>query len=77
MPTFFIIDGIKINLYFDDHLPPHFHAIYGEFEVLLTIPTLTTYAGKIPSRQLKKVKQWAAIHIAQLQEIWDQLSGGK
>ncbi|MBV6426959.1 MAG: hypothetical protein KIPDCIKN_01472 [Haliscomenobacter sp.] len=24
MPTYFAFDGIKIDLYFDDHLPPSF-----------------------------------------------------
>ncbi len=37
MPTYFTFDGIKIDLYFDDHAPPHFHAIYAEYEELIEI----------------------------------------
>ena len=33
MPTLSIFFGIVIRMYFDDHPPPHFHAIYGEYEV--------------------------------------------
>ena len=32
MPTFFIIEGVKICLFFDDHNPPHFHALFAEYE---------------------------------------------
>ncbi len=35
MPTIAIIDSIRIMMYFKDHIPPHFHAEYNEFEVLI------------------------------------------
>jgi hypothetical protein len=31
MPTLSAFDGIKIMMYYRDHLPPHFHAIYNEY----------------------------------------------
>jgi len=43
LPTVHIIDSIKILIYYDDHLPPHFHAIYNEHEELIEINTLETY----------------------------------
>lgn len=70
MPTFFIIDGIKIDLYYNDHMPPHFHAIYAEFEVLIEIETLNIYRGELPKSQQKKVMKWAKAHQNQLKEIW-------
>jgi hypothetical protein len=45
MPVVHIIESIKILLYFDDHLPPHFHAQYNEYELLVEIETLEVYAG--------------------------------
>ena len=39
MPVIYIIDSIKIVLYFDDHNPPHFHAIYNEYEEVIEILT--------------------------------------
>ena len=59
MPTLKIIDSIKIDVYSREHLPPHFHAIYAEFEELIIIETLETYAGKLPPVQRKKVVYWA------------------
>jgi hypothetical protein len=55
MPLFILFDGIKIYIYFDDHLPPHVHAMYGEYEVLIDIRELTVYRGEFPTKQLKKV----------------------
>jgi len=71
MPTYFTIDGIKIDLYFDDHAPPHFHAIYAEYEELIEIQTLETYRGHLPSKQRKKVIKWAKENQEILMEIWD------
>jgi hypothetical protein len=53
-----IIDNIKIDIYSREHPPPHFHAKYAEFEELVEIKTLETYAGKIPKVQRKKVIDW-------------------
>jgi hypothetical protein len=52
-------DGIRIYIYARDHNPPHFHAYYGEFEVIIRIGSLEVLAGELPSKQLKRVKKWA------------------
>jgi hypothetical protein len=52
MPEISRFYGIVIKIYFDDHLPPHFHAEYGEDEILLNVTTLAVIAGKIPPRAM-------------------------
>jgi hypothetical protein len=37
MPRVSEFYGIAIYLYYRDHVPPHFHAIYGEFEAEIEI----------------------------------------
>ena len=59
MPTLHIIKSIKIDVYSREHLPPHFHALYAEHEILIEIKTLKTYAGYLPIRQHKAVLDWA------------------
>ena len=59
MPTLDVINSIKIDVYSRDHLPPHFHAIYSEHEILIEIKNLKTYAGSLPVRQHKIVLEWA------------------
>ncbi|WP_158858595.1 DUF4160 domain-containing protein [Lunatibacter salilacus] len=74
MPTVKTIDNIKIDIYSREHPPPHFHAKYVEFEELIEIETLETYAGKIPKVQRKKVIDWAADNKQFLLDIFNQLN---
>ena len=46
-------------IFIREHPPPHIHVIYAEYEELIVIETLETYAGKLPSTQRKKVIKWA------------------
>lgn len=73
MPTFFQFKGIKINLYFDDHAPAHFHAIYAEYEELIEIESFEIYQGKLPKKQHKEVLTWAKENQEVLKEIWESL----
>lgn len=52
MPEISRFYGIVIRMFFDDHNPPHFHAIYGDYEVLIDINILAVFAGHIPPRAL-------------------------
>jgi hypothetical protein len=58
MPTIDIVDGIKMRVFNGDHRPPHFHAVYNEYEALIIIETGDIYAGNLPKRQLKVVANW-------------------
>ena len=59
VPTLLILNSIKIDVYSREHLPPHFHALYGEHEILIIIKTMKTYAGSLPRRQHQTVLEWA------------------
>lgn len=74
MPTIYVIDSIKILIYFDDHLPPHFHAVYNEYEELIEINTLATYRGKLPNRQRKRVIEWAKENQYYLNQKWAEFN---
>jgi hypothetical protein len=39
-------------MYYEDHEPPHFHAFYGEYEVVVTISDGAVYAGGMPTGEL-------------------------
>ena len=74
MPTVEIVDGIKINIYSNEHPPPHFHAIYAGFEAMIEISTLEVLKGKLPSNQFRKIKKWANEHQNALVDIFKQLN---
>ncbi len=74
MPTIHLINSIKILMYFDDHVPPHFHAQYNEHEEIFVIEDLTTYAGKLPTKQRRLVLDWASSHQDFLRQKWEEFN---
>ena len=74
MPVIHLINSIKILMYFDDHIPPHFHAQYNEFELLVEIETLKEYSGYLPTKQRKRVMSWAKENQEYLRRKWEEYS---
>ena len=70
MPTISSFYGILIRMYFQDHAPPHFHAMYADAEALIDIRTLTVIEGQLPRRANALVLEWAQEHRAELMEDW-------
>jgi hypothetical protein len=70
MPEISRFFGIVIKMYFNDHMPPHFHAEYGEHIAELSIDTLEVLRGYLPNRVLGLVLEWAAIHRNELRTNW-------
>ena len=62
MPEISRFYGIVIQMYFGDHLPPHFHARYAGHSAKIDIDALALIDGKLPARALGLVTEWAAIH---------------
>jgi hypothetical protein len=71
MPTISMFFGIFIRMFFDDHLPSHFHAAYGEYSAKIAIDTLEIIDGSLPNRVLGLVLEWAVIHRNELRVDWD------
>ena len=70
MPNISTFYGITIQMFWGDHEPPHFHALYGEHEVIMDIQTLAILRGSIPQRALRLVIDWALQHQQELMENW-------
>ena len=58
-------------MFWREHAPPHFHALYAEHEALIDIRTLGTIGGKLPRRAMALVLEWAALHRVELMEDWE------
>lgn len=56
-------------MYYRDHAPPHFHALYAEFEVTVVIST-GAVSGEMPARALAHVQEWRVLHIPELLAAW-------
>ena len=77
MPEISRFFGIIIRMYFNDHVPPHFHADYGEHQIEITIETLEVFKGKLPNRVLGLVLEWASLHRNELRADWERARNGE
>ncbi|BCA56440.1 hypothetical protein W02_35800 [Nitrospira sp. KM1] len=48
MPTISVFYGIVIQMFWRDHNPPHFHALYGEHEAVFDVRDLRILRGTLP-----------------------------
>jgi Domain of unknown function (DUF4160) len=71
MPTISMFFGIVIQMYWDDHAPAHFHALYAEHEVLINIETLEVIQGNMPRRALALILEWAQEYRTELRKDWE------
>jgi hypothetical protein len=69
MPELSRFLGIVIAMYYRDHGPPHFHAIYGEHEATVNIAT-GSINGSLPHRALNLVEEWRLLHQQELMDAW-------
>jgi hypothetical protein len=58
MPEISRFLGIVIAMYYREHAPPHFHALYDEHEITVDLET-GIVAGHFPHRALTHVLKWA------------------
>jgi hypothetical protein len=72
MPRISQFFGVVIYMYFNDHLPPHFHAEYGEFEAVYAIDTLDSLRGELPRRAHIMVIEWTLAHRIELRANWQR-----
>lgn len=66
MPEISRFFGIIISIYMKDHLPPHFHARYGEFWGKIEIATGEIIEGNLPRRALRLIQDWVELHKTEL-----------
>jgi hypothetical protein len=65
--------GIIIQMFGNDHNPPHFHAIFNEYRAIIEIETGEILKGIIPGRQLKYIQVWLDIHKDELMQNFKNL----
>ena len=64
MPIVSRFFGIVIALYWEDHVPPHFHATY--------IRSGDVLNGSLPRRALSMVAEWRQLHLEELMANWER-----
>jgi hypothetical protein len=76
VPTISRFLGIVISMFWNDHLPPHFHARYGEYAITVEIDS-GIVEGKFPPRSLAHVLEWHRLHRDELRLAWERCRRGE
>ncbi len=75
MPTVKRFNRCRIEMYFDDHPPPHFHVITRKNErIAVVIETLVIWAGEADARDTAEAFAWARENRAELRSHWQEYS---
>jgi len=69
--------GIQIYMYYDDHAPPHCHAIYARLDAEVDIRTGLLLEGHLPGRARALVAQWVEAYRVELLENWERARAGQ
>ena len=66
MPRVCEFSGITIEMFHNDHGPPHFHAKYAEHKAVIGIDPIAVLSGRLPPRARRLVIEWAVLHRPEL-----------
>ena len=76
MPEISRFLGIVIGIFSREHPPPHFHAVYGEYQITVEINSGVVH-GDFPKRALRHVLESLDLHEEELIEDWDRIQAGQ
>ena len=76
MPEISRFHGIVVTIFFDDHGPPHFHAVSSEHRIAVNISS-GEVRGAFPPRQLRLLLAWRAMHERELLSNWWRARAGE
>ena len=57
-------------MFYRDHNPPHFHAVYADFEGIIDIEKNEIIGGFLPPRVLGIVTERTVLHQPELMDNW-------
>ncbi|MEE9431637.1 MAG: DUF4160 domain-containing protein [Melioribacteraceae bacterium] len=69
MPEISRFYGIVITMNYREHNPPHFHAIYQDYEISVDIET-GVVKGQMSKRALRMIFEWLELYKKELLYDW-------
>jgi len=71
MPCISNFYGITVTMYYNDHMPPHIHARYAEYEASVLIDSGEVIEGNLPNRAELLTKEWISNNKEELLIQWE------
>jgi Domain of unknown function (DUF4160) len=83
MPTIIRVDGFRVVIYPNDHIPAHVHVVKGSGEVRIDLgsieaeilPSIMSISGKISDKDVVKALRLVAEHQSELLDEWGKIHG--
>jgi len=72
MPTISMFFGFVVQMYWNDHPPPHIHVYYQGLEALVRISDGEIYLGELPRGARRLIRDWVDRHRAELLANWER-----
>ncbi|ADI02760.1 DUF4160 domain-containing protein [Syntrophothermus lipocalidus] len=70
MPIICEFWGFKVYMYYQDHLPPHFHVRGRGTHAVISLPDGALLAGDLPSGIASHIAAWVQENAEALMENW-------
>lgn len=77
MPTISLFYGISIQMFYEDHPPPHLHARYNEFRARYAITDGALLSGQLPKQAHRMVQEWINDKRVELAANWARMESGE
>lgn len=61
-----------VEMFWNEHPPPHFHVSYGEYRAIVLISTGELDHGRLPSGARRDIKAWTLRHQDELMANWER-----
>ena len=75
MPTVFMFNGYKVNIYYDDHGVPHIHLLGADAKAVISILTGEILDGDAPKKPLETVRSYIEENKDFLLAEWSKRDG--
>ena len=74
MPVVTKLNGVKISIFSNDHVPPHIHAHCGEHEAQINLRSMEIMHGFLPKNKHRILKDYLLDNAEELLELFYELN---
>jgi hypothetical protein len=64
-------------MFYSNHLPPHIHVNYGDYDAIVDIQKAKIINGKLPKKQASLIIAWVYLHQDELMDNWQRACHNK